>query len=63
MDPDPEKSGRVMKAMLPMKKIDLETLKRVPTDRARRETNGDNYTSMNMEKNDESRRSFRDALR
>jgi len=27
-DPDPEKSQRVMKAMLQMKKIDIETLKR-----------------------------------
>jgi len=26
-DPDPEKSGRVMKAMLQMKKIDIDTLK------------------------------------
>lgn len=27
-DPDPEKSGRVMEAMLQMKKIDIEKLKR-----------------------------------
>jgi predicted 3-demethylubiquinone-9 3-methyltransferase (glyoxalase superfamily) len=27
-DPDPEKSRRVMKAMLQMKKIDIETLRR-----------------------------------
>jgi len=27
-DPDPEKSRRVMKAMLQMKKIDIETLNR-----------------------------------
>jgi predicted 3-demethylubiquinone-9 3-methyltransferase (glyoxalase superfamily) len=27
-DPDPEKSGRVMQAMLPMKKLDIEALKR-----------------------------------
>lgn len=28
-DPDPEKSNRVMKALLPMKKLDIKTLKRV----------------------------------
>jgi predicted 3-demethylubiquinone-9 3-methyltransferase (glyoxalase superfamily) len=27
-DPDPEKAGRVMKAMLPMKKIDIEVIKK-----------------------------------
>jgi predicted 3-demethylubiquinone-9 3-methyltransferase (glyoxalase superfamily) len=27
-DPDPDKSRRVMKALLEMKKIDIETLKR-----------------------------------
>jgi predicted 3-demethylubiquinone-9 3-methyltransferase (glyoxalase superfamily) len=27
-DPDPEKSGRVMEAMLRMKKIDIEELER-----------------------------------
>jgi predicted 3-demethylubiquinone-9 3-methyltransferase (glyoxalase superfamily) len=28
MDPDPEKAGRVMDAMLPMKKLDIAALKR-----------------------------------
>ena len=29
MDPDPAKTGRVMEAMLPMKKLDIAKLKRV----------------------------------